>query len=725
MITIKGTLARITFRNEDNHYTIARIKIPDTREPVVVVGHMAGVAQGETLALKGSWVTHVKYGEQFKVESFEVILPATVGGIKKYLGSGIIKGIGKTMADKIVDKFQENALDIIDNEPHRLREIQGIGKSKCDRITKAWDSHHAVRRVMQFLQDNGIGVTHAAAILSFYGPQALDTLKKNPYWISRDIPQAGFEVADTIAMNAGVKRDDPDRIKACIVYFLLKWESDGHVFAYRSQLLQRCVQMTSAPDEVMNEALEALEKRREIVIETIEQTEIDEDSEADEKVYLKRLHRAEEGIAQRIQAMLSIGPPPFELDENIIEQEVLQRLALKLSAEQMSVVKELLTHRVVVVTGGPGTGKTTLVRSMCSVFAKLKQSVLLAAPTGRAARRLAEVTGRKAFTLHKTLLYDPDDATFGRDISNPLDIDVMIVDESSMVDTMLMYHLVQAVPITSVLILVGDIFQLPSVGPGNVLSDIIGSGAVKTFSLTQIFRQAEQSPIVMNAHCIRNGQMPCLDRDKDDKGLSEFYFIENNDPARVVQTILDLCGGRIKNAFAHVNDIQVLTPMHKGEAGTINLNHQLQSVLNNTPGGINAGGILFKTGDKVMHLKNNYQKDVFNGDIGVVDEVVASENRLVVDYEGRLVDYDIMELDELTLAYAVSVHKSQGSEYSAVVIAITTMHYPLLQRNLLYTAMTRGKHLVILVGSRRAVEIALNNNRTDFRLSGLSQRIQL
>jgi exodeoxyribonuclease V alpha subunit len=724
MITIKGTLARITFRNEDNHYTIARITVHGTREPVVIVGHMAGVAQGETLSLKGSWVTHVKYGEQFKVESFEVILPATVGGIKKYLGSGIIKGIGKTIADKIVDRFQENALDIIENEPHRLREIQGIGKSKCNSITKAWDSHHAVRRVMQFLQDNGIGVTHAASILNFYGPQALDILKKNPYWISRDIPEAGFEVADTIAMKAGVKRDDPDRIKACIVYFLLKWESDGHVFAYRSQLLQRCVQITSAPDEIMKKALEFLEKGAEIVIEKIDRTEVSDDAQADEKIYLKRLHRAEEGIAQRIQAMLSIGPPPFELDENTIEQEVLRRLALKLSSEQMAVVKQILTHRVVVITGGPGTGKTTLVRSVCSIFMKLKQAVLLAAPTGRAARRLAEVTGRKAFTLHKTLLYDPDDATFGRNITNPLDIDVMIVDESSMVDTMLMYHLVQAVPITSVLILVGDIFQLPSVGPGNVLSDIIRSGRVKTFSLTQIFRQAEQSPIVMNAHCIRNGQMPCLDRNKDDKGLSEFYFIENNDPERVVKTILDLCSGRIRNAFSHVNEIQVLTPMHKGETGTINLNHQLQSVLNNTPGGINAGGMIFKTGDKVMHLKNNYQKDVFNGDIGVVDEVMASENRLVVDYEGRLVDYDIMELDELTLAYAVSVHKSQGSEYSAVVIAITTMHYPLLQRNLLYTAMTRGKHLVILVGSRRAVEIALNNNRTDFRLSGLSQRIQ-
>ena len=727
MITIKGTLTRITFRNAENHYTIARLKVHGSGEPVVVVGHMAGVAQGETLSLSGSWVTHARYGEQFRVTSFEVVLPATVGGIRRYLASGIIKGIGKSMAARIVDRFQEASLDIIENHPHRLREIPGIGRAKQARIVKAWESHHAVRRVMQFLQSNGVGVTHAAAILKYYGSTALEHLKENPYRVSRDIPEAGFEVADAIALKSGVSKDDPRRIKACIVYLLLKWESDGHVFVFRRWLEKQCMDMTAALAPGLAHAFEDLSSAGEIVVEPSDAVpggDGEGQADSDEKVYLKRLFRAEQGIALKIRAMLSMGPPPFEMGENAIEQELLCRLALKLSREQMTVVQQILTHRVVVITGGPGTGKTTLVRSVCSVFKKLRQTIVLAAPTGRASRRLAEVTGRKAFTLHKLLQYDPDTASFGRNADNPLDVDVMIVDESSMVDTLLMDHLLRALPVTAVLILVGDIFQLPSVGPGNVLSDIIRSEVVKTFSLTRIFRQAEKSPIVMNAHCIRRGEMPSLDRDETDASLSEFYFIENHDPQRVVKTIVDLCHGRIKRAFPHVDEIQVLTPMHRGETGTINLNQQLQSALNGGPGGITAGGMVFKTGDKVMHLKNNYQKDVFNGDIGVIDAVVVSENRLVVNYDGRLVDYDIMELDELTLAYAVSVHKSQGSEYSAVVIAMTTHHYPLLQRNLLYTAMTRGKNLVVVVGSRRAMEIALHNNSTRFRHSDLSHRLQ-
>ena len=708
MIILQGTLERITFRNEENHYTIARIKIRQTRDSVVVVGMMPGVSEGETLKLTGQWIAHPKYGDQFKVEAFEVTLPATVAGIRRYLGSGIIKGIGMSMAKRIVEKFGELSLEVIENEPERLKEIPGIGKSKADLITRAWDKHHAVRKVMKFLQDHGVGIVHASAILRYYGKESLNILKNNPYSVSRDVPGAGFEVADTIALQTGFKEDDPERIKACLCYLLNKKEADGHVFAEREDLALGCISLTSAPLDCIDGALESLAQGEEIVIE-------------DDHIYLTRLHRAETGIAARIKAMMSVKVFPHNLSDEAITQEVLSRLAVKLSLEQMEVVKEVLTHRVVVITGGPGTGKTTLIRAVCAVLGKLRNKVILAAPTGRAARRLSQVTDKKASTLHRLLLCDPDTGEFARNSANQLDCDVVIVDEASMVDTMLMFHLIEALPVNCVLILVGDIFQLPSVGPGNVLADIIASKAVKTFALTRIFRQAEQSPIVMNAHCIRNGEMPCLENSSE--GLSEFYFIENSSPEGVVDTIVELCSKRIRNAFPHVDEIQVLTPMHKGEAGTINLNQRLQQVLNTRSGGIESRGIIFKIGDKVMHLKNNYQKEVFNGDIGIVQDVTKSTGKLSVDYEGRIVDYDILELDELTLAYAVSVHKSQGSEYSAVVLAMTTQHYPLLQRNLLYTAMTRGKNLVIVVGSKRAISIALNNNKTDQRLSSLARRL--
>lgn len=722
MTTIKGTLHRVTYKNEDNHYTIARLKIHDIREPVTIVGHLAGVAEGEMLLLTGRWVSHAKYGEQFKVERFEVALPSALADIRKYLSSGMIKGIGEAMAKKIVDHFKEQSLDIIENEPHRLCEITGIGKAKMTTVSRAWDQHHAVRKVMQFLQEHGVGIDHASSIINFYGRDALKVLKSKPYQVSRDIPDAGFEVADAIALKTGTDPKDPERIKASIIYLLLKNESDGHACSEQTDLIERCVRLTGADKESIEAALANLENGKEIVIESDWQNSIKDRNIT--VVYTRKMHKAETGIALKIKAMLSISIPDYGLDDDEIAMEVVNRLAIKLSDEQQDIVKEILSHRVSVITGGPGTGKTTLIRAVCAVFGRLHQKIILGAPTGRAARRLSEVTNRKAATLHRMLLYDPDTELFGRNQDSPLDADVIIVDEASMVDTLLMYNLIMAVPMNGILILVGDIFQLPSVGPGNVLSDIISSGVVKTFSLTKIFRQAELSPIIVNAHCIRNGHMPSLERKTKEDGLSEFYFIENNDPDRVVKTITELCSSRIKNAFSHIDEIQVLTPMHKGEAGTINLNQKLQQALNNRSGGVESRGFVFKTGDKVMHLKNNYEKDVFNGDIGVVDEVVKSENRIVVDYDGRLVDYDILDLDELTLAYAVSVHKSQGSEYPAVVIALTTMHYPLLQRNLLYTAITRGKELVIIVGSRRAFEIALNNNRTDMRLSGLRYKIQ-
>ncbi len=713
MITIKGILERLTYQNQDNHYTVAKLRIAKINDPVTIVGHLAGVFEGESLEISGKWITHPKYGDQFKAQIYKVVLPATVSGIRKYLGSGIIKGIGKSLADKIVDHFKEQTLDIIENEPEKLTHIHGIGKNKKNLIEQTWNKHHAVRRVMQFLQENDVGVYHAAAILQIYGSQTLDILQQNPYAIAKDLPGIGFTLADTIAMKTGVKKDDENRLQACLIHSLLSFEQDGHVYGLKKELFKASSRTSGVEPDKFDQALELLIGSDEIITET---------HEDDTKVYLSRLYKAESGIASRMKAILSMPVIPYQISKNKILEEVLTKLAIKLSQEQLNVVTNVLLEKIVVITGGPGTGKTTLIRALCEVFKIQNLKVVLSAPTGRAARRLSEVTGEKAFTLHKLLGFDYENQTFDKNFANPLELDIFIVDEASMVDTILMYRLIEAMPSSASLMLVGDTFQLPSVGPGNILSDIIESDRVKIFSLTTIFRQAKQSPIIMYAHSIRNGEMP--DFQKAVAGeLSEFYFIENQTSQKVVETILELCSQRIPKAFPHIEEIQVLTPMHRGEAGTINLNQQLQKVLNQSEGGIETRDIIFKPNDKVMHLKNNYEKDVFNGDIGIVAEVIKNENKILVNYDGRIVEYDILELDELTLAYTISVHKSQGSEYGAVIIALTTAHFPLLQRNLLYTAMTRGKHLVIIVGSSKALKMALNNNKTALRLSGLKQKL--
>ncbi|MFO7990138.1 MAG: ATP-dependent RecD-like DNA helicase [Desulfotignum sp.] len=709
MITIKGVLSRLTYQNPDNQYTVCRIRVEKIKDPITVVGYLAGVAEGETLTLKGQWASHPKYGDQFKAESYEVTLPATVSGIRRYLGSGMIKGISKSLSDRIVDRFQDQTLEIIENQPEKLLEVTGIGKAKQQVIVKAWNTHHAVRRVMQFLQENHVNVAHAGLILKTYGAGAMTILETDPFRIAIDIPVIGFAAADSIARVKGVEKTDPARLSACLLCQLLAFESDGHVYAVKEALFSACARLAGVDPDLFDPALDTLNQKNEIRI-------------WEARIYLTRLYDAEKGIADRISALLTLpAPDPLMEREEILEQ-VLSGMAVELSDEQLDVVCQVMAKKISVITGGPGTGKTTLVRALCQVFRRRRLTVVLSAPTGRAARRLAETTGKKAFTLHKLLGFDTDQGTVEHNYTNPLNLDVMVVDEASMVDTMLMYHLMQAMPAAASLILVGDTFQLPSVGPGNVLSDIMDSGRVQVFALTKIFRQAKKSPIIRHAHDIRNGNLPDF-KAREEEGLSEFYFIENQHSDKVTATILELCANRIPEAFPHITDFQVLTPMHRGEAGTINLNQQLQAVLNPGKTGIDSHGITFKPGDKVMHLKNNYDKEVFNGDIGQVTEVSKADGTLVVDYDGRSVTYDLLDLDELTLAYAVSVHKSQGSEYGAVIIALTMAHFPLLQRNLLYTALTRGKHLVIIVGSSRAVHTAFENNRTRLRRSGLKDRL--
>lgn len=720
MTTLDGHLERITYFNEENHYTIAKLKINKTHNLVTVVGHMTVVSPGQALKIKGTWETHPKYGQQFKIKSYEITLPATVDGIRKYLGSGVIKGIGPAMADRLVNHFGTETFEIIEKSPGKLLDIEGIGKAKAALICNAWKDHHVARGLMQFLQEMGVATSYCGKILGEYGRDAVDIIRSDPYRLSADIPGISFYFADTIAQKLGVPKDESRRVKACIIHVMQQFINEGHVFAFEDQLLEHCRNLFQLENTIVLDTIDVLAGSGELVIE---ETTADP---ANKTVYLKKLHHAETGIADRLKALLSVPVIPPDIDTERISAEVQKKLAITLSAEQLNVLEEVLSHRAVIITGGPGTGKTTLIKSINAIFATLGKEALLAAPTGRAARRLSEVTGRQAKTIHRLLGFNFKDGLFGKNQDNPLDADVVIIDEASMVDTVLMFHLIKAVPMTAVLILVGDVFQLPSVGPGNVLSDMIKSTRTAVFYLKKIFRQAHESPIIVNAHRVRRGELPIF-KSPDESGVfSEFYFMEQNDPAKVVTTIVELCTKMIPRQFNFdpVHDVQILTPMHKGVVGTTNLNHVLQNVLNSNPALVTTRGNTFKLSDKVMHLKNNYQKEVFNGDIGIITFIDSEKEVFSVDYYGRTVSYDFSEMDEISLAYATSVHKSQGSEYPAVIVPIMPQHFVLLQRNLLYTAITRGKQLVILVGTKRAFTIALKNDKPRERLSGLAFRLR-
>jgi exodeoxyribonuclease V alpha subunit len=623
------------------------------------------------------------------------------------------------MAGRIVKRFGADTLNVIENYPEKLLEVEGIGKTKAASISNAWKDHHAIRSLMQFLQEAGVKTSYSAILLKEYGLDALNIIQSNPYCLANDIPGIGFYMADAIALKLGKSENEPERARACIIHLMQQFSNDGHVFAYLDQLTARCKNLFQIESEAAEEAIEYLSTAGELLIEN--KAEVP-DKKA---VYLKALHQAEAGLANRLKALLSVPVVPQGIDTEQISNEVLKKLAIKLSEEQLNVLEKIFSYRAVIITGGPGTGKTTLIRSINAVFKALGKQISLAAPTGRAARRLAELTHRDAKTIHRLLGYNFKDNLFDKNQDNPLDADAVIIDEASMVDTYLMFHLLNAIPMTSMLIMVGDVFQLPSVGPGNVLDDMIKSDIIPVFYLKKIFRQARESSIVLNAHRVLKGEFPLLKHINEPADLSEFYFIEQNNPEKVVSTIVELCTRAIPERFGFdpVKEVQVLAPMHKGVVGTINLNQVLQKVLNPNPVTINATNNSFKPGDKVMHLKNNYQKEVFNGDIGTIISIDSKKEELSVDFYGRAVSYDFTETGELSLAYAISVHKSQGSEYPAVIIPLMTQHYALLQRNLLYTAITRGEKLVILIGMKKALDIALKNDRPRQRLSMLTDRL--
>lgn len=743
---LSGVIERITFHNLDNGYCVLRVAARGHRDLVTVVGHIQQVIAGEYVTAIGQWVTDRTHGLQFKADELKTTPPHTAEGIKKYLASGLVKGIGPRYAARIVDVFQEKTLEVIDQSPTFLTQVKGIGPKLVDKIRESWQQQKAVRSIMVFLHSYGIGTARAVRIYKTYGENAIEMVKSNPYRLSTDIWGIGFATADDLALKLGLPRDSPFRAQAAVRHVLSEASSDGHVGYPQELLRDKAVELTQIPPAGITDAIEQLRITDEVVRDSVQAAsgvgelpesmpvpEAAEDSGASRSpladeylIFLKPLFLAEIGVARAI-GTLAQGPHPLpavNADAAIAWAE--QRMGIAFAPSQRDAIREALTKKLLVVTGGPGTGKTTIVRAIIDVFQAKALRVLLCAPTGRAAKRLAESTGREARTIHRLLEFDPGIGGFRRGRENPLDVDLLVVDETSMVDVVLMNRLLQAVPPWACVVFVGDVDQLPSVGAGSVLTDLIESETVAVARLTEIHRQAGTSWIVRAAHAVNRGEMP---ESAPAGGSGDFYFVEANDPTAIIGIIKQMVTDRIPKRFQldPFRDVQVLTPQVKTELGVINLNRELQATLN--PGGPSTSEVkrfdtTFRVGDKVMQIQNNYSREVFNGDIGRVADIDADEQVLTVDFDGRSVEYDFGDLDELQLAYAVSIHKSQGSEYPAVVIPVHTQHYTMLQRNLLYTGITRGRKLVVLVGSRKALWRAVTNLETRQRYSLLKWRLR-
>jgi exodeoxyribonuclease V alpha subunit len=721
-ISLHGVLEHITFYNPRTHYTVARLNITTPAVRVIVTGMLPGAAAGSTVKLDGKWIEHPKYGRQFQFRDAEILLPDTEAGMRDYLASGIIKGIGPSLADKIVRRFGADALRIMEDEPALLTAVDGIGPETAERIHAGWTHHAVVRQIMAFLREHGIPPAHGPKIFSIYGADALMILRNEPYRLADDISGNGFYMADRIARNLGLADGNTERVAACIRHLIHGAAGQGHSYMDGDDLLDQAERLFEIDREAVFHALDGLCEAGDTVVET------DMESPASRKIFPAWLHAAETGVAGRLRAMqtLPLRHPSTPAAKRIDEIE--HRLVLRLSIEQRRILEAIWHQRAAIISGGPGTGKTTAIRAIAEMFHLSGSRICLAAPTGRSARRMTEITGFEAHTIHKLLEYNLEHQRFGRDMDNPIDADVLIVDEASMIDTMLMHHLLAAVPLPTRLILVGDADQLPSIGPGNLLGDLIVSNTIPVYFLKTVFRQDAESQIIANAHRVLNGETPIMATFQEAMEQdADFIFIEQNDPAGIADIIVDLCQRSLPTQFISdpLHAIQVLTPMHKGPAGTIALNQALQHALN--PGAAVISGsshaVAFKIGDKVMHLKNNYKKEVFNGDMGVIRAWDPATETLTVAYEGRLVEYGPDEIDELTLGYAISVHKSQGSEYPVVILPLITHHYIMLQRNLLYTAVTRAQKLVILIGTPKALELALTNNLPRLRRSGLARRL--
>lgn len=712
--TLSGSVERVTFHNPDNGFAVLRVKA-GRRGVVTVVGCVPSVEAGETVEATGAWVQDRDHGLQFKADTLRTLPPASAEGIEKYLGSGMVKGIGPHFARKIVEHFGERTLAVIDESPTFLSEVKGIGPRRLQQIRESWLQQKAVRGIMVFLQDHGIGTARAVRIYKTYGDNAVDQVRANPYQLAADVWGFGFKTADQLAQRLGIPLDSPQRARAALRHTLQELSQEGHVGYPEEGSLEETTRRTEVPREAVTDAVQAARDAGDVVREP----------NGDEPwLYLKPLFLAEVGAARALRALCQDDHPLTKVDAGAALTWVEKKMGLELAAAQRDAIRQALTRKVLVVTGGPGTGKTTIVRGILDVFAARGQRLALCAPTGRAAKRLSETTGREAKTIHRLLEFDPGFGGFRRDRDKQLDVDLLVVDEASMVDVVLFNQLLKAVPRWACVVLVGDGDQLPSVGPGTVLADVINSGTVPVVRLTEIFRQAGASWIVRAAHAVRNGELP----QSAPAGQGDFYFVEANSPETVLDRIVTMVRERIPARFGldPFCDVQVLSPMNLSALGTRNLNTVLQEVLNPPKAGpeVERFGWKFRAGDKVLQTQNDYDKEVFNGDIGRITAIEPAAQEVVVEYDGRAVVYDYGELDELTLAYGLSIHRSQGSEYPAVVIPLHTQHFLMLQRNLLYTAITRGKKLVVVVGSRKALEMAVQRQDTNRRYSGLGRRLR-
>lgn len=706
---LSGIVERITYNNEENGFSVIKIKSRGYAELVTVVGNLAAVNVGAAIRLKGDWRHDSKYGKQFSVVDYRETVPATIAGIEKYLGSGMIKGIGPVYAKRIVARFKENTLKIIEEQPDSLIDVEGIGQRRVDMIKRAWQEQKEIKNVMLFLQSNGVSTAYAVKIYKAYGNESINIVKTNPYRLADDIWGIGFKTADKIARQLGFNSNSFERCRSGLLYVLNELSNDGHCYALRDQLFEAAGSILELDRPLIEGTLDRMLEEKLVI------------GDEGNAVYLPAFYYSELGAAKRMRQILAEESKykASGIDEHL--KNIQEEHNIQYDDIQIEAVKTAAGSKLMVLTGGPGTGKTTTTLAIIKVFQKLNARVLLAAPTGRAAKRMSETTGLEAKTIHRLLEYKPPEG-YKKNEESPLDCDVLIIDETSMVDIMLFYNLLKAVSNETVLILVGDVDQLPSVGAGNVLKDIIESETVNVVRLTRIFRQAQGSAIVTNAHRINMGGTPNLKGGKS----SDFFFIEEEEPQKVVATITELCSKRLPNYYKvdPVNDIQVLCPMQKGETGAFNLNIILQEALNPAEVSIKYGGTVYRLNDKVMQIKNNYDKNVFNGDIGSITGIDTEDRMLTICFDGVNVEYDATELDEVVLAYATTVHKSQGSEYKIVVAPVTMQHYMMLQRNLLYTCVTRAKKVLVLVGSKKAIGISVSNNRMQKRNTMLVERLR-